>query len=203
MLGLKKFWGFVFVAVLFVSVAGLRLADGAGILPPTYLPEIVIDAGGNVVSPVDLIRHSGNVYTLRGDLNGYALVIGCNNIVFHGAGHVINSAGGDNPGIGLKNADGVTIKNVQVQSRYTSIYLYSSSNCLITDVKISHRIYLTGGSNSNTITNNDISMLHISGSSNNLIVKNNVWTELGVSGSENSFYLNNFFLDDLPSIFLR
>jgi hypothetical protein len=191
------------MALLFSAIAGLLLVDSANanIVPLTYLPEITIDSFGRVTPETDLIKRTGFTYTLMGNVDGYVISILDSDIVFDGAGYTINASGGDNPGIRLIDVTGVTVKNVEVIGRYTSIYLYYSSNCLLTDIKTNYRMYLTDGSNYNTITNSTIKRLSIGlgNSNNNLFIKNDV-QDLWVSGSNNRFYLNNFFLTDTSGI---
>ena len=110
---------------------------------------------------------------------------------------------GDTSALHLRNVADVTVKNLEAFSRYTCIYLYHSSNCLLTNVKASNRIYLTDGSNFNTITKSNVTHLTVGlggGASNNLIIKNNILQELWVGGSGNCFSQNNFLLKDLSGI---
>ena len=200
----KRASAVIFVSVLFFSaLAGLLIIDTAeaNIAPITYLPEIVIDVNGGITPETGLIERTGFTYVLTSNVDGYVIRIYDSNIVFDGAGHTVNASGGDNPGIQLINVTGVTVKNIEVIGRYTSIYLYYSSNCLLTDIKTNDRMYLTDGSNYNTITNSTLGSLTVGlGNANdNLIKKNNV-QKLWVGGSNNRFYQNNFFLDDFPGI---
>lgn len=190
-------------ALLLSALAGLLVVDAvkANGVPLTYLPEITIDSYGRVTPETDLIERTGFTYTLTGNVDGYVIRILDSNIVFDGAGYTINASGGDNAGIHLSDVTGVTVKNVEVIGRYTSVYLYYSSNCLLTDIKTKNRVYLTDGSNYNTIANSTINHLSIGlgNSNNNLFIRNNV-QDLWVSGSNNRFYLNNFFLNDTSGI---
>jgi hypothetical protein len=189
--------------LLFSAVAGLLVVDSvkANGVPLTYLPAITIDSYGRVTPETDLIKRTGFAYTLTGNVDGYVISILDSNIVFDGAGYTINASGGDNPGIHLTDVTGVTVKNVEVIGRYTSIKLYYSSNCLLTNIKTNCSMYFTDGSNYNTITNSTIKRLRIGlgNSNNNLFIRNNV-QDLWVSGSNNRFYLNNFFLTDTSGI---
>jgi hypothetical protein len=135
-------------------------------------------------------------------VEGYSIKIECNDIVFDGVGYTINTTNGDSPGINVAAVNYVTIKNVEVVGRFTNIYLNNSSHCLITEVKTNKRIYLADGSNFNTITKSNITMLHtfLGNASNNLIIRNNILQDLGIGSSNNSFSQNNFFLTELPYI---
>ena len=194
------------LALLFSSITGLLLVNLAKANPfeLTYLPEITIKSDGSITPYTQLINRAGNTYTLTSNIDGFGLVIERSNVVFDGAGHSINTTTGDTPAMHLSNVVNVAVKNLEIFSRYTSIYLYYSSNCLLTDVKTNNRIYLTDGSNSNTITRSNVTMLHIGligPANNNLIIKNNIFHELGVGGSNNKFFQNNFLLEDSPSIY--
>ena len=167
-----------------------------------YLPEITINHDGSVTPETSIIDRVGNVYSLTADVEGYSIRIECSAIVFDGAGYAINTTSGDSPGIRLDVVNGVTIKNVEVVGRFTNIYVNHSSYCLITGVKTNKRIYLADGSNFNTITKSNVSMLHtfLGNASNNRIIQNNILQELGIGSSNNSFSRNNFFLIGLPYI---
>jgi hypothetical protein len=103
--------------------------------------------------------------------------------------------------LGLFNVVNVVVKDLEVFSRYNSIYLADSSNCLLTGVKTNNRIYLISGSDFNTILESSLKSLNLGrGSNDNLIAKNNV-SKLFVYGHDNIFTQNNFFLTELPSIF--
>jgi hypothetical protein len=195
-------------------VSGAVFVDSAkanGFVPEyKYLPEIVINSDGTVTPETNLIKQIGLTYTLTADVNGYAVRIERSNIVFDGAGHIINTTDGDNVGLRLAGVNSVIVKNLEILSRYdkyidyysrcTSIYLYCS-NCLLTNIKTNYRMYLAGSSNSNTITNSTVHILHLyKNANNNLFIKNNVLRELSVDGSNNTFSQNNFFLTGLPLI---
>ena len=92
---------------LLVSVAtGLSLANFANADPKifnrSHLPELAIKSDGTVNLDTGHITRIGNIYTLTGDVDGYAVVIECSNIIFDGAGHSINaSSGHENAGLRL------------------------------------------------------------------------------------------------------
>jgi hypothetical protein len=208
----------VILVFLFPVVVGAIFIESvkANGVPLTYLPEITINSNGTITPSTSLIKRTGSTYNLTGNVDGYVIHILNSNIVFDGAGYTINASAGDNPGIHLSNVTGVTVKNVEVIGRYTSIYLYYSSYCLITDIKTNYSMYLTGSSNYNTIANstirrlaiyannnlfieNNVHDLWVSDSNNNSVIKNNV-KALWVGGSNNKFYQNNFVLEDFPTI---
>jgi hypothetical protein len=193
-------------ALLFSAVAGALFIDSAkanGFIPEyEYLPEITINRDGSVTPETSVISRVGNVYTLTADVEGFSILIECNDIVFDGVGYTINTIDGDSPCISLAAVNCVTIKNAEVIGRFTNIYLNNSSHCLITEVKTNKRVYLADGSNFNTITKSNITMLHtfLGNAGNNLIVRNNILQELGIGSSNNSFSRNNFFLTEFSYI---
>ena len=94
-----------------------------GIIPEyKYLPEITINCDGIVTPETSVITRVENFYTLTADVEGYSIKIECNDIVFDGAGHTINTTNGDSPGINMAAVNGVTIKNVEVVGRFTNNY---------------------------------------------------------------------------------
>ena len=197
----KKVAGLFFVsALLFSAAAGLLLVDSAKAngIPLPKVPVIGINGDGSITPETDLISRNGNTYTLTANVNEYEISIGCSNIVFDGAGHTINITKGDNSGLSLGSVSNVTIKNVEVQSSYTNIHLYYSSNCTLTDVKANNRIYLLEG-DSNVITKSSMNSLHVD-SNDNSISKNSIFVELFVGGRNNIFSKNNFLFEDLPII---
>jgi hypothetical protein len=193
----------VILVFLFPVLIGATLIESvkANGVPLTYLPEITINSNGTITPSTSFINRTGFIYTLTANVNEYVIVIKRSNIILDGAGYIINASNGDNDGLRLIDVVGVTVKNLEVIGRYTSVYLYYSSHCLLTGIKTKNRVYLTDGSNYNTIANSTIRSLSIGlGNSNkNLFIKNNVET-LWVSGSNNQFYLNNFFLNDTSGI---
>jgi hypothetical protein len=79
------------ILALLLSVMGLTLVNLAAADPIPYLPNIVIKSDGTVEPETEFIKRDGNVYTLTNDLvRNYAIKIQCSNIVFDGAGCVIN-----------------------------------------------------------------------------------------------------------------
>ncbi|MBN1357775.1 hypothetical protein JW988_03305 [Candidatus Bathyarchaeota archaeon] len=200
----KKVYGLTFVMLLlFSAVAGLLLVDlaSSNIIPPVVLPVITIGSGGSISPETDLISRNGNTYTLTADIQEYPIVIKCSNIILDGAGHTINITTGDNVGLELYHVNNVIVKNITVFSRniYT-IYLYHSSNCLITGVQTGYSVRIVGSSN--TITESNTGVYIFSGS-NNLITRNNISDVLVGGGSSNMFFKNNFCLTDYPALFVE
>lgn len=204
-MALKNKWAVsaFILALLASSVATLPLVNvvKANGVPITYLPVITINSDGSITPQTGLISRQGDTYSLNSDIYGYGIEIECSNIIFDGKGHIVNTTSGDTLGLSLHIVNGVTARNLEVYGRYTNIYLYCSSNCLLANVKTNNRIYLTDGSNFNTITNSTFGRVTIGlgNSNNNLVIKNNIET-LWVAGSHNRFSQNNFFLTDLAEI---
>ena len=198
----------VFIAVLVVSLfCGLQFTQKAtGFFDRIYLPEIVINADGTVTPETNMISVKGNSYTLTGNIDGYSIVIARSNIVFDGSGFSINATSGDSPGLKMSNVNGVTIRDVNVYGRYTSVQVYICSNCQFIGVNADMGISLSDDCDSNTITKCTMQLLHIGrvfGADNNIVMSNNITKELSVSGLNNTFSKNNFLLTTNPSIYTK
>jgi hypothetical protein len=197
---IKKRFGTVFlVSMLMLSVASGTLfattefIDVAKGIHFFYVPTITINSDGTITPPEPcLLTIDGTVYMLTGDVEDYGFIINCDDIVFDGAGHLINHTNGDTPAIHLSAVNNVTIKNVETVGRYENIKLYSSVNCLLKNVTTNMRMYVDADSHNNTITENSINFLHIDGN-NNTVTKNDILYELFVGGKKNTIYQNNIF----------
>ncbi|WP_048055585.1 NosD domain-containing protein [Methanotorris igneus] len=132
------------------------------------------------------------------NLNTTAITIDADNVVLDGNGKVLD---GDNTkytipgicveyyGINITGHKNITIKNLTVKEFYEGIFLWNSSNNIITNVNASNNndcgIHLGGSSNNNIITtvsanNNGWDGIHLYNSSNNIIYFNNL-----INNSEN------------------
>jgi hypothetical protein len=184
-----------------------------------FLPEIVIKSNGSIVPETEFINHTGNVYTLTGDISNYSLVIQCNNITLDGKGYVIN---GSQPepyyvvsyGLTLDHVTNVTVKDLEIAgfNDYEAIVLKDCFGCSIVRVKTSS-INLQGGY-FNTIAENAINSLDMENSKNNIVAKNvigrlmqfvshnNVVTDNNITSiivqfcDSNRYYRNNFLSAD-------
>lgn len=199
-LTVKKVYGLASVLLLMSSaMVGSLLVDSAAafIPPPVVLPAITINSDGSISPQTELISKNGNTYTLTADVQEYPIVIACSNMIFDGVGRTINITTGDNTGLKLQEVNNVIVRNVKVFSRniYT-IYLFYSSNCLITGVQTGKYIRIAG--DSNNITESSTGICIFSGS-NNLIARNNI-SHVLVGSSSNIFFKNNFCLTDYPSL---
>jgi hypothetical protein len=141
-------------------------------------------------------------------------VIGRNDIVFDGAGHIIDVPKKAGSGlsvyatVGLRlspdeNAEGVTYrKNVTIRNVTVlgSIEIYCGDNCRIEKVNAKN-IWIEGSSN--TIKDSTCGLGLSNNVWNNLITKNNIndlWIGRDCHHS-NKFYLNNFNLTSYPGVF--
>ena len=204
---MKKIFGFFIVmALLFSTVFGLSQVSlaSANPLDLQYLPKITIKADGTITgNNTESINRIGRTFTLTANIEACVLVIECSNILLDGQGNMINATKGDNPALQLRDVMNVTVKKLEIFSRYNSIHLSSSSHCVVMDVKTNNRIYVGDGSNFNTIINCDIKRLTIGsyrGANDNLIFKNTITEIFMRSGSNNRFYQNNFLLEESPGI---
>jgi hypothetical protein len=197
-----------------VVFLGTTLVSYASANPYTklHLPQITIQADGTITPQTASINRVGTTYTLTSDiLHEYSIVILCSNIIFDGAGHTLDVTvegsfrDGNSPaayvdvGINLQQVNNVTVKNVIGKGGYHNINLQGSDNCQITGVTCSGDIRILG--NNNTITESSAAISLFEGN-DNLITKNNI-SSVFVGGSwtsDNRFYLNNFYLTDMPSI---
>jgi hypothetical protein len=117
----RKVTGASFIIALLLSATQLMLVNLATANPAVYLPVIVIKSDGTVEPETQFIKQDGNVYTLTTDLiREYAIVIQCSNIVFDGAGHLIDGSllgwtvGHANRGLSLEGVTNVTVKDIEV-----------------------------------------------------------------------------------------
>jgi len=148
-------------------------------------PIVYIKAEGSIDPPTANITSPDNVtYAFTADINA-SIVVERDNIVVDGAGYTVQG-GGDGTGIDLSGRSNVTIKNMKIKAFGTGIYLYESSNNMISGNVITDngllgvRFYLSSNNNTvsaNTITNNYRGIwLEVSTgtSSNNVISRNNI-----------------------------
>jgi hypothetical protein len=186
--------------LLFSAVAGILLFNSVTAFI-AYLPTIVIQSDGSVVPKIEFINHTGNVYSLTGNLfRKYAIVIRCSNIVFDGAGHTIDGSssfiGCANIGLKLENVTNVIVKDIKVHGfAYRDISIEHSSECYI--LRLSARYFDLVNSNNNTIAESNIGdenyPLGFSESSNNILTRNTITSiDLSKGSSSNVFFANNF-----------
>ena len=177
----KPFYSLLFLVVLMgVSTASFNVHKVEAPYPIVY-----IEAEGSIDPPTANITSPDNVtYAFTADINA-SIVVERDNIVVDGAGYTLQG-GGDGTGIDLSDRSNVTIKNMKIKTFGTGIYLYESSNNMISGNVITDNgllgvhLYLSSSNNTvsaNTITNNYRGIwLEVSTgtSSNNVISRNNI-----------------------------
>jgi hypothetical protein len=178
---------------------------------PIYLPTIAISSDGRVVPETEFIKQDGNVYTLAADLpQKYAIKIKCSNIVFDGAGHVIDGSfppesginfGYSNIGLSLKGVTNVTVKDIEVTG-FSEGYLDSwlgdviaenTTNCVF--LRVTATVLILLNSNFNTIAESNITTgeypsLSLMDSNYDILFKNKI-AFLSLGGERNIVAKNN------------
>jgi len=209
----KAFGAATFILTLsFSAIASVMLVDYV-VADPVFalqLPKITINRNGNITPETGYIHKAGNVYTLTADIiEEYSILIQCSNIIFDGAGHLIDVAVAgtfsvnDYPaayfdaGINIVDVNNVTVKNVEISSNSIySIQLQYSSNCQILGVTTDKKVGLFESSYNNIAESN--TGISIEVGSNNQITRNNINHVFIGRGSSNIFFKNNFYLTDYP-----
>jgi parallel beta-helix repeat protein len=168
------------LCLLFVSsVTGLIQvvkADGG---------TIYIRTDGSIDPPTSPISTLDNItYTLTDNING-SLYIERDNITFDGAGHdVMGGGSGLGVGVTLDHVNNVTVENMKIGTVGTGIWLYSSSQSVISGNNITGAVYsgilIAQSSNNNTISSNNITNstvgIYLESSPNNTVSENNIET---------------------------
>jgi parallel beta-helix repeat protein len=170
---------FVLVAVLCLfsvsSIGGLIQvvkADGG---------TITINADGSITQSTAPITTVDNVtYTFTGNVNE-SIVVERDSIVVDGQGYTVQGTG-SGTGITLSGRSNVRIKNTEITTFSDGIWLYSSSNCSISENNITannrHGILLTSSSNctisGNNIATNQYNGIWLDSSRNSTISGNNI-----------------------------
>lgn len=195
----------LFLALLFLAVAGALHVNVATANFMASLPEIVIKSDGSITPETDLIKKTGNVYSLTANLSQeYAIVIQCSNIVFDGEGHFIDGsvsyAGYANVGLALDNVSNVIIKNVKVFGfGGTDIAFDACSHCSV--LKVNAGFLFVEGGMDNEIADNSIGKLHLEATGKNTITRNSITDILIVENSNDNLITRNsiygiFFRDN-------
>jgi len=162
---------------------------------------IYIRVDGSIDPPTAAISSIDNItYTLTNNIYD-SIVVERNNIIVDGAGYIVH---GNASGIGidLSYRINVTIKDANIKSFTSGIWLYISSNNNISGNKITNNrygIYLNYYSNysiiaGNEITNNSLDGIVLVVSSNNIIRENSINNGHGIglnNALNNTIYGNN------------
>lgn len=174
--------------------------------PTPNLPNIIIKSDGTIEPETGLIRQDGNVYTLmRNIIQEYALKIQCSNIVFDGAGHIIDGSiydepydGPGNKGLSLESVSNVTVKDIEVSDFGDwDVFVENSRECILLRVKA--REFNLKNTNSSRIAECNIGYnFYLQRSNNNTICKSSFSSLeslflVNVDGYTNTFFENNFF----------
>jgi hypothetical protein len=205
----RRVAGASFVVVLLLSAAGLTLVNLAVADPIPYLPNIVIKSDGTVEPETEFIKRDGNVYTLTSDLvRNYAIKIQCSNIVFDGAGHIVNGTLGasyssgyraGNYGLHLENVTNVTVRDFEISGFDTfDVSIDDCNSCVIQRVKAN--TFAIANSHLNTIKESKIAgnahnvqaAIIMRLSNNNKFYRNNITGVILQDCNSNIFFENNF-----------
>ncbi len=205
----SKVTGASFTMVLLFSAMGLTLANLATADPIPYLPNIVIKSDGTVEPETESIKRDGNSYTLTSDLvRNYAIKIQCNNIIFDGAGHIVNGTLGasyssgyhaGNDGLSLEGVTNVTVRDLEISGFDTfDVSIENCNSCIIQRVKAN--TFNIENSHLNTIKESKIAgnahnvqaAIIIRLSNNNKFYRNNITGIILQDCNSNIFFENNF-----------
>ena len=142
---------------------------------------IFIRADGSIDPPTAELWSNDNVtYSMTGNLDR-SIVIEKDNIVFDGAGYVIQGSGSGN-GIELSERNNITIENVEVRGFYQGIMIYNSSrDNSVFGVRAINNSY--GGLCIDSSTNNNVT--------GNMVVNGAEGIILSGNGGNNSVVRNN------------
>jgi hypothetical protein len=211
----RKVTGASFIMALLLSATGLMLVNLATANPIVYLPTIGIKSDGSVEPETDFIDKTGNTYTLTANLShNYAVGIQCSNIIFDGAGHIINGtvpssehlAGwfSDGNGLRLEGVTNVTVRNIEITGFSDfDVSLKNSHACHFLKMKANDGVALENSS-SNLITECNLAAfteavqpgVYLSSSNSNKFYRNEIEDILLTNSNDNKFLENNFAIDN-------
>lgn len=199
-----------FVAILSLSIIMGQFVDvaSANFFPPAIpSPAIIIKSDGSIEPSTAPIHRVSDVYTLKDNIAGYAIVIQRNNIVVDGAGYVLQGTG-NSTGIFLQDTQNVVIKNLTIKGFSRGVWFtwglsidQGAKNNIITNNTITNNTYgincaLFTSNNTiieNSITNNEYG-IYIAYSPNNLLRNNrlsgnryNLWVDCLLSNQGSAF----------------
>jgi parallel beta-helix repeat protein len=122
---------------------------------------IYILANGDISPSTAPIKQNGNYYTLTGNITGIpdGIIVQKSNVTIDGAGYTLTQSGPPNGyGFNLTGVNLVTIKNTIITNFEYGIWLFSSSNNIVSGNNITNNangIYLDPSSSGNIIYHND------------------------------------------------
>lgn len=161
---------------------------------------IYIRADGSIDPATAPIERDGDVYTLTGYIYE-PIVVERDNIVVDGAGYVVQGGGGGR-GIDLSDRTNVTVKNMEIKTFNTGIFLSSSINNTVVRNNITNngdygiRLDSCSGNSiyGNNIKENSLAV-YFHSSEDNIVSENNIAdNSYGIylyQSSSNTFSLNN------------
>jgi len=197
----------LFVLLSTLVVAGTNFVNLV-MANPNVLPYIIIKRDGSIEPDVkfntpngvsELITQNGSIYTLMYNLTSqYAVKIQCSNIVFDGAGHVIDGSNPNwlayfNNGLSLEGVTNVTVKDLKIIGFNNEIIsIKYSSHCVIQNVTATSFEFYE--SDFNTIAETNVAKIHVymNQSNNNIIAKNNIARVELLDSTSNTFFENIF-----------
>jgi hypothetical protein len=195
-----------FIMVLLFSATALVLVNSATANPMVILPYITIKSDGSIEPENGFINKTGSIYTLTADLSqNYAVRIQCSNIVFDGAGYIINGTlsppeyAAENSGLSVDSVTNVTVKDLEVRDFGDFDFsMENCSECLILRVK-ANSFYLNNVSLSSIAESTIAGVYHalqpaiLMDFSNNNRFYSNIITGLTLRNcNTNTFFGNNF-----------
>jgi hypothetical protein len=201
------------LALLVSAIAVVLSTKVATANPFIYLPIIVINSDGSVEPENDFIAKTGNTYTLTANLSyNYVVNIQRSNIIFDGAGHIINGTlpsiehgrwFSDGAGLSLEGVTNVTVRNIEITGfNDFDVVLENSRACYFFKMKADDGVVLEN-SNSNLITECNLAALteavqpgiYLSSSNSNKFYRNDIEDILLLTNSnDNNFLENNFVI---------
>ncbi len=134
---------FLLILLLVATAFKPPYSAHANFIPPRVpSPAIIVRSDGSIYPPTAPIQRVGDVYTFKGNISSYTIVIQRNNVVIDGAGYTLQ---------GNRNSTGVFLQSIQ--------------NVVIRNLAITgflHGVWFTWGPSmdqgamNNTVTNNTI-----------------------------------------------
>lgn len=202
------------LALLLSTTAGATLVNLAKANIIIYFPDIVIKSDGSVEPETEFIKQTGNVYSLTANLWKYAIEIQCSNIIFDGAGHIINGTvpypvgAAQNYGLSLEGVTNVTVRDLEIRGFHDfDVWIENCSACIVLRVKANDG-FILDNSSLNVISESNIEGIHaalqpglfMSSSSSNQFYRNNITDVLLSTSNNNIFFKNNFVINHFLSI---
>jgi len=171
------------ILILFL-IGTLTLKFNTQLSKSEWTGTVYIRADGSIDPPTAPITTVDNVtYMLTDNITSSAdgIVVERDNIVIDGGGHTLQGTGAyPYKGVDLSHRSNVTIKNTKIATFYYGIWLYHSSNNLITE---------------NNVAENTWDGIYIDHSSNNIVTGNNIKANsrygICLGCSSNNFLRNN------------